>query len=217
MDCSTPGFPVHHQLLELAQTHVHRFSDANHLILFHPLSSCLQAFPASGSFLMSQFFTSGSQSIGASASASVPPMNIQDWLPLGLTGSPWSPRDFLSLQVFSNTTVQKHQFFSTQFSLFIYYPVKASWGQFHFFIFQTMLHLISFLRALCIQLLRVFVTAYNLRREVSRPKSTFILCFIRFCQPSLQKRGIPVMHWYMKILSAPGSSISNIAKHLYFC
>ena len=59
-----------------------------------PLSSCLQSFPASGSFPMSHFFTSGSQNIGASASASVLPMNIQDWVPLGLTcWSPCSPRD----------------------------------------------------------------------------------------------------------------------------
>ena len=81
-----------------------------------PLSSCLQSFPASGSFPMSQFFASGGQSIGVSASASVLPMNIQDWFPLGWTG-------WISLQseglsgVFSNTTVQKHQFFCIQLSL----------------------------------------------------------------------------------------------------
>ena len=64
------------------------------LILCHLFSSCLQSFPASGSFQMNQFFTSGGQSIGVSASASVLPMNIQDWFPLGLTGgSPCSPRD----------------------------------------------------------------------------------------------------------------------------
>ena len=78
MDCSTPGFPVHHQLPELAQTQVHQVSDTiqpSHPVV--PFSSCLQSFPASGSFLRSQFFTSGGQSIGASASASVLPMNIQ--------------------------------------------------------------------------------------------------------------------------------------------
>ena len=81
-----------------------------------PFSSCLQSFPASGSFLISQFFASGGQSIGALASASVLPMNIQGWFPLGLTS-------FISLQskglsrVFSNTTVQKHPFFGTQLSL----------------------------------------------------------------------------------------------------
>ena len=81
-----------------------------------PFSSCLQSFPASGSFQVSQFFPSGGQSIGVSASASVFPMNIQDWFPLGWTGwiSLLSKR--LS-RVFSNTTVQKHQFFGAQLSL----------------------------------------------------------------------------------------------------
>ena len=81
-----------------------------------PFSSCLQYFPASGLFPMSQFFTSGGQSIGASPSASVFPMNIQDWFPLGLTG--WISLQSKGLsKVFSNTTVQKHQFFSTQLFL----------------------------------------------------------------------------------------------------
>ena len=81
-----------------------------------PFSSCLQFFPASQSFPVSQFFTSSGQSIGASASASDPPMNSQCWSPLGWTG-------LISLQskglsrVFSNTTVQKHQFFGAQLSL----------------------------------------------------------------------------------------------------
>ena len=83
------------------------------VILF---SSCLQSFPASGTFLMNRLFTSGDQSIGVSASASVLLMNIQDWFPLRLIG-------WISLQskrlwrVFSNTTVQKHQFFGVQPSL----------------------------------------------------------------------------------------------------
>ena len=81
-----------------------------------PFSSCLQAFPASGSFPVSQFFASGGQSIGASASTSVLWMNIQDWFPLGLTG--WVSLQSKGLsRVFSNTTVQKHQFFGTQPSL----------------------------------------------------------------------------------------------------
>ena len=81
-----------------------------------PFSSCLQSFPSSGSFLKSQLFTSGGHNIGTSASASVLPMSIQDWFPLGLTG-------LISLQskglsrVFSNTTVQKHQFFGARPSL----------------------------------------------------------------------------------------------------
>ena len=81
-----------------------------------PFFSCLQSFPASGSFQMSQLFTPGGQNIGVSASTSVLPMNIQDWLSLGFTV-------LISLQskglsrAFSNTTVQKHQFFITQLSL----------------------------------------------------------------------------------------------------
>ena len=81
-----------------------------------PFSSGLQSFPASWSFKMSPFFTSSGQSIGISASASVLPMNIQDWFPLGWNG--WISLQFKGLsRVFSNTTVQKHQFFSTQLSL----------------------------------------------------------------------------------------------------
>ena len=81
-----------------------------------PFSSCLQSFPASGSFQMSELFTSGGQNIGVSVSTSVLPMNIQDWSPWGWTG-------WISLQskglpgVLSNTTVKKHQFFCTQLSL----------------------------------------------------------------------------------------------------
>ena len=81
-----------------------------------PFSSFLQSSPASGSFQMSQFFPSGGQSIGVSASASVLPMNIQDWFPLGLTGLTSLQSKGLS-RVFSNTTVHKHQFFDTQLSL----------------------------------------------------------------------------------------------------
>ena len=113
MDCSTPVFPVLHYFLEFAQTHVHWVNDA--IQPSHPVtsfSSCLQSIPASGSFPLSQPFTSGGQSIGASASASVLPMNIQGWFLLGWTG-------LISLlskgfsRVFSNTTVQNHQFFAS--------------------------------------------------------------------------------------------------------
>ena len=115
MDCSTPGFPVYHQLPELTQTHVHwEVMPSNHLIL--PFSSRSQSFPTSGSFQISQFFTSGGQRIGVSPSTSVLPMNIKDSFPLGWTG-------WISLQSkglsrgFSSTTVQKHQFFGTQLPL----------------------------------------------------------------------------------------------------
>ena len=78
-----------------------------------PFSSHLQSFPASGTFQMSQFSASGGQSIGVSASTSVLPMNTQDWSPLGWTG--WISLQFKGLsRVFSNTTVQKHQFFCAQ-------------------------------------------------------------------------------------------------------
>ena len=108
MDCSTPGFPVLHHLPGLAQTHVHWVGDA--IQSSHPLSSpspCIQSFPASGSFPMSQLFTSGGQSIGATALASVRPMNIQSWFPLGLTGLISLLSKGLS-RIFSNTTVQKN-------------------------------------------------------------------------------------------------------------
>ena len=82
----------------------------------NPFSFCLQSFPASGFFPMSQFFISGSQSIGVSASAIVLPMNTQSWFPLGWTG--WiSLLSKRPSRVFSNTTVQKHQFFGPQLSL----------------------------------------------------------------------------------------------------
>ena len=104
MDYSMPGFSVLQYLPELAQTHDHWVSDA--IQPSHPLSSpsssCFQSFPASGSFLMSQLFASGGQSIGASASASLLPVNIQDWFSLGLTG--WISLKSKGLStVFSNT------------------------------------------------------------------------------------------------------------------
>ena len=117
MDCSTPGLPVHHQLPESTQTHIHWVTDA--IQPSHPLSSpfppALNLFQHQG-LGMSQLFAIGGQSIGVSASASVLPMNTRYWSPLGWTG-------WISLQskrlsrVFSNTTVQKHQFFSAQLSV----------------------------------------------------------------------------------------------------
>ena len=88
MDCSMPGIPVLHHLPEFAQTHVHWVDDAiqpSHPLSSSTFSSCPQSIPASESFLMSRLFTSGGQITGASASASVLPMNIQGWFPLGLT------------------------------------------------------------------------------------------------------------------------------------
>ena len=89
---------------------------SNHLILCCPFSSWLQSFPASGSFPMSQFFSSGGQSTGVSPSASVLPMNIQGWFPLGLTRLISVKFKGFS-RVFFSTTVWKHQFFAFQPSL----------------------------------------------------------------------------------------------------
>ena len=106
------SFTISQNLLRL--TSIESVMPSNHLVLCHPFSSWLQSFPASGFFQMSQFFASGGQSIGVSASASVLP--VKDWFPLGLT-------DWISLlskglsRVFFNTTVQKHQFFNTHPSL----------------------------------------------------------------------------------------------------
>ena len=89
---------------------------SKYLMLCCPFPSCLHSFPASGSFPMSQFFASGGQTIGVSASTSVLPVNNQDWYPPGWTG--WISAQSKGLsRVFSNTTVQKHEFFSTQLSL----------------------------------------------------------------------------------------------------
>ena len=114
MNCSTPGLPVYHQLPEFTQTHVHRVGDA--IQPSHPLSSPSPPAPNPSqhqSFLISQLFAWGGQSTGVSALASFLPKNTQNWSPSGWTG-------WISLQpkglsrVFSNTTVQKHQFFGTQ-------------------------------------------------------------------------------------------------------
>ena len=122
MNCSMPGFPVHQQLPELTQNSCPLSQWCHPTISSSviPFSSRPQSFPASGSFPMSQLFISGGPSVGASAS--VLPMNIQDWFPLEFTG-------FISLQskglsrVFSNTTIQKHQ--SSVLS-FLYSPTLTS-------------------------------------------------------------------------------------------
>ena len=116
MNCSMPGLPVHHQLPEFTQIHVHWVGDA--IQPSHPLSSPSPPTPNPSqhqSFPMSQHFAWGGQSIGVSASASILPMNTQDWSPLGWTG--WISLQSKGLsRVFSNNTVQKHQFFSAHLS-----------------------------------------------------------------------------------------------------
>ena len=125
MDCSMPGFSVCQQLLQLAQTQVHRVGDTSHPTIslsVVPFFSCLQSFPTSGSFLMSQPFASGVQSIGASASASILPMNIQmisfkiDWF------------DLLAVQGTLKCLFQHHSSKSYQFLVlsFLYSPTLTS-------------------------------------------------------------------------------------------
>ena len=139
MDCSMPGFPVYHQLPELSQTHVHwvRWCHPTISTSVVPFSSSLQSFPALGSFPRSQFFVSGGQSIEISALASVLPINIQDWFPLGLTGLISLQSNGLS-RVFSNTTVQKKECwilsntFSVSFDdpvVFIFYSIDMCYAK----------------------------------------------------------------------------------------
>ena len=116
MNCSTPGLPVHHN----SWVHPNPCPSSQwcHPTISSsvvPFSSCPQSFPASGSFQMIQLFSSSGQSFGVSASTSVLPMNNQDWSPLGWTG--WISLYSKGLsRVFSNTTMQKHQFFGIQLS-----------------------------------------------------------------------------------------------------
>ena len=116
MRYTTPGFPLHHQLLAPTQnscpSHQWRHPTSSSSVI--PISSHLQSFPESGSFPMSQFFASGGLRIVVSASTSVLPMNIQDWFPLWLTGLGLISSKGLS-RVFFNTTVQKHQFLALSF------------------------------------------------------------------------------------------------------
>ena len=127
---ATPWIAVHQAFLSITNSRslpklmsVESVMPSNHLSLcVVPFSSCPQSFPASGSFQMSQLFTSGGQSIGVLASTSVLPMNTQDLSPLGWTG--WISLQSKGLsRVFSNTSVQKHQFFGTQLS---YSPTLTS-------------------------------------------------------------------------------------------
>ena len=129
MDYSTPGSPVLHYLPEFVQIHVCWISDvANHLILchYHLFSFCLRSFPASGSFPLHQFFASGGQRIGDSVSASILSMNILGEFPLWLTGLISLLSKGLS-SVFFSTTIQKHQFFTTQSFFFFFSFIFISW------------------------------------------------------------------------------------------
>jgi len=135
----TPWTAAHHASLSftislslLKLMSVELVMPSNHLILCCPLLFLPSIFPASGSFLMSQFFALGGQSIGASASASVLPMNIQDWFPLGWTG--WiSLQSKGLLRAFSHTTVQKHEFFGTHVSWWSKFDIHTWYWKNHSF------------------------------------------------------------------------------------
>ena len=117
MDSSMPGLPVHHQLSDFTHScPLSWWCQPTISSSVTPFSSCLQSFPESWSFPISQLFASGGQSIGVSASTLVLPKNSQDWFPLGWSGLRSLQSKGLS-RVFSNTTIQKHQFFSVQLSL----------------------------------------------------------------------------------------------------
>ena len=116
LNCSTSGSSVLHYFQDFAQIHVHWVSDGIYPSHSHCFLLYLQSFPVSRFFLMSWFFASGDQGIGASVSASVISVNIQGWFPLELTG--WISLQSKGLsRVFSNTAVQKYQFFGPQLSL----------------------------------------------------------------------------------------------------
>ena len=138
MHYSMPGFLVHHQFLELAQTHsIESMMPSNHLILCHPLHLPPSIFPSIRVFPINQSFTSGDQSIGISASASVLPMNIQDKFPLGLTGLislkskgpsrvfPWDPQESSSTLQLKIISSQCSDFFIVRLSLPYMTPGKT--------------------------------------------------------------------------------------------
>ena len=145
MDCSTPDFPVlHYYLPEFNQTHVHWVSDAIQLILCHPLL-LHSVFPSIRVFSKSQFFTSGGQSIGVSASASVLPMNTQDWFPLGYNIIYHHAFNFFLVPIRINIFVlfcfgAIHIFFSAKF-LFISFAHFSAWIFAFFWLIQRRIFL----------------------------------------------------------------------------
>ena len=123
MDCSMPDFPAYHKLLEFAQTHIHRVIRTSHPLSF-PSPLAFNHFQHQGLF-QGQFFTSGGQSIGASASASILPMNIQDWFSLGLTGLISLPSKGLS-RVFSNSSKASILWYSAFFIVQLSHPYMTT-------------------------------------------------------------------------------------------
>ena len=122
MDYSTPGFSVLRCLSEFAQTHVHWFQWCHPTISSSAVTFLPSVFPSIKVFPMSRLFPLGDQSIRGSTSASVLPMNIQGWFPLGLTALILLAKGFS--RVFCSTTIQQHQFFSTQPSIFKFFIIN---------------------------------------------------------------------------------------------
>ena len=168
------SFTISWSLLRLTSTELVMLF--NHLILCHPLLLLSSIFPSIRVFLMSCLFTSGGQSIGVSASASVLPVNIQGWFPLGLTGLV-SLQSKVPSRVFSSTTIWKHWFFGTQHPLWSSAPIHECWK------------MIENSVELNLSVIQCFMSASDLyhvwkvvRREVSeiRLKRTFaVLCVLR--------------------------------------
>ena len=219
MDCSVPAFLVLHCLPEFAQTHVHWVGDAiqpSHP-LSPPFSSCSQSFPASRSSSMSQLFSLGGQSIGASASASVLPMDIKEWFPL----------KYISLKskglsrVFSSTTIWKHQFFGVQPSLCQLSQLYMTTGK------TIALTIRTFVGKFGGLIQNKFILSYFKKSEISiiQPKSrgqqdtfslealgdNWSLDFVSFwcCWHSLTSSGITPISTYMAVLPLPLLSVST--------
>ena len=193
MDCSTSGFPVLHYFPEFAQTHVHWVGVAT-----QPSHPSLPAFNLSqhhGLFLMSWHFASGSQTIGAAASTSVLPMNIQGWLPLVFTGlssllSKWLPR------VFSSTTFQKYQFF--ELSLFYSSGLTSIYVYWKNHSFDYRWTFVIKVMSLPFNTLSIFVIAF-LPRASSGMELT---------SPVLQADSLPLSHWGSPVCSLLAPNIS---------
>ena len=195
MDCSTPGFPVLHYLPEFAQTRVHWVGDAiqpSHPLL--PPSPPALSLSQHQSFSMSWLFASGGQSIGASASASVLPVNIQSWFPLGLTGLISLLSKGLS-RVLSSTTVQKHQFFSAQ-------PFLWSNSHIHMWLrekpLDNVLHVFSLCLGLCPNLSSSFLCWAYLDCIIQRDGKggrrlmfSFLFCFDLYGVPAGSRPTLP--------------------------
>ena len=201
MDCSMPGFLVHHQLLTLLKLVSIKLQWHPTI---HPLSH-LQSFPVSGSFQMSQGFTAGGPSIGVSVSASVLPMNIQDWFPLGWTG--WISLQSKGLStVFSNTTVSIvspsicHEVMGLDTMIFVFMNVefKANFFTLLFHFHQEALYSLSVIRVVSSAYLRLSIFLPAILIPVCASSSpAFLMTYSAY---KLNKHGDNIQHWCILFL-----------------